>query len=111
MSAVLLVLPTVTTETCTAGVGGAESCRSRSISLLESEGASILPVVLVPVLLPALALMWRSSRALLISLGVTYLVLAGLAVLSVGVFYLPAAIALLLAGIASRRTTATPQAD
>lgn len=96
VSGALLVVPLGTEVTCS-DTGG---CSQRNTTLLDETGRSVLLVLLAPVVLPALGLLLgRARRAWLIGLGVTYLALVALAILTIGIFYLPAAIALLVAGL------------
>jgi len=115
VSVTLMVVPTGMTQTETAesgpedALGGAE-ITTRHVSLLESDGLSVLPVLLFPIALPALALLaGPSRRGVVIGLGAVYLLLAFLAGFTVGMFYLPGAIALLVAGLVDRSAESTTQ--
>ena len=101
-SLVLIVVPTsieiAATEavpsdsTPTPAVG-----HTRHLTLVEAEGWQVLWVLLPPILIPALALT-TTRRWLVLSAGALYLLLTLPAAASVGLFYVPAAVALIVAG-------------
>lgn len=80
------------------GPGGevTEWSETSSESLLESEGPSVLIPLAIPVALPATALVARRRTVTLVA-GWISLAFCLVAILSLGVFYLPVAILLLLA--------------
>lgn len=105
-AAYLLVVPTYAAESTTimlgpAGPGAPVSTRSES-TLLEAEGWSALVPVLIPVILSAAPLLLNGTRyaaparllAAVLLLG--FVVIAGF---SIGLFYLPNAVAMLLAAL------------
>ena len=70
-------------------------------SLLEHEGATVIPVLLVPVALAVVGAAGRGPSARWRRIGVGWL-LVGFSLLgaaSIGLFYLPAALALVVAGV------------
>jgi 4-amino-4-deoxy-L-arabinose transferase-like glycosyltransferase len=110
-AAALAVAPLVTTESMGATSGSGTVVRvtettSSTVthdSLVESEGAGVLVVLLVPVavaLVGAIA-RGRAARHVRIGTGCVLLVLCVLGAMSIGVFYLPAPILLLVAGVKS----------
>ena len=102
LSLALLLLPSGGSETVSGGASSGadgevtEWSETSSESLLEAEGPSVLVVLAIPVIPPAVALGARRRR---VSLGAGWLCLAFclLAILSLGIFYLPVAILLLVA--------------
>jgi hypothetical protein len=77
-------------------------------SLLESEGSSVVIVLAVPVALVALSVaaqgMWWRRNARIVS-GTLLLLGSLLGAMSIGLPYLPAAVALLLAGLRTQPPT------
>ncbi len=98
VSSALLVVPLGTSLTETASPGGGTAV-TQHVSLLESEGVSVLAARAVPIAFPLLALI-TGHRAWVIGLGALYLLFALLAGFSIGLFYLPAALALFVGGFA-----------
>jgi 4-amino-4-deoxy-L-arabinose transferase-like glycosyltransferase len=107
-AAVLAVAPLVTTESMGATSGSPTVTRSTDThatvthdSLVESEGAGVLAVLLVPVAVALVGSMarGRTTRHARIGAGCMLLVLCVLGAMSIGVFYLPAPILLLVAGV------------
>ena len=124
-SAVLTVAPVYSTASCGAVAGGPETCTTGSESLLEHEGASVLIVLAVPVLVSAMPLAFSrrgvaiGAAVVLSALGVdprperirrrvaigAAVVLTALAVLggfSIGLFYFPAVLLAWLAAVTVR---------
>lgn len=97
--AVLAFVPFGDSSMTTASSEGTSVTTTTRESLLEHEGASVLVVLAVPVVLTlagwlAARRRWRAgvvASAIVLTVGVV------LALLSVGVFYLPAAIAMVVA--------------
>ena len=100
-SAVLTVVPVYSTASCGAVAGGAETCTTGSESLLEHEGASVLIVLAVPVLVSAMPLAF-SRRGVAISAAVLLSALAVLGGFSIGLFYFPAVLLAWLAAVTVR---------
>jgi hypothetical protein len=98
VSLLLIVVPTVTEQIEAEGARPVE----RRVTLVQYEGWSVLWVLLPPILIPAVALL-TARRWIVLSLGVLYLLLTTLAGASVGLLYMPAAIALVVAGAMSGR--------
>lgn len=100
-SVLLLVVPTGTSETTTS----TGEHTSESTTLLGTEGPSVLWPLLVPVLLTLVPLLVSRRLRPAVSITCTVLLAVGviLAVLSIGVFFVPA---LVLAVIACVRTLA-----
>jgi hypothetical protein len=89
------------------GASGNGETTTRHVTLLETEGLSVLPVLLAPIAFPLLALIaGPSRRPVVIGLAIVYLVLALLAGASIGLFFLPAAVMLLVAGVGTSRSDA-----
>jgi hypothetical protein len=109
-AAVLAVAPLGTTESGSVATSGTSltgttvietSSTVTHVSLVESEGAGVVVVLLIPVavaLVGALA-RGRAARHVRIAAGSALLVLCVLGAMSIGVFYLPAPVLLLLAGV------------
>jgi amino acid transporter len=113
--AFLLFFPLTSTESLEVGVDPVtgeqqEVRRSGSDTLLEHEGASVLPVLAVPALLTGLgvAAARRSSRRLLTLVVVAYGIGVLLAMASIGVFFLPSLLAIVLARWRSGAVVPTP---
>ena len=90
----------------TAGTGG--QAVETSASLIEENGAQVL----VWLLLPAAVCLWAflaslsgatAAKVAMWLMGLLLLLFAWVAILSIGAFYLPAALALLLAALAATR--------
>jgi hypothetical protein len=104
---VLLVVPTGRQESCFVGIGGETSCSSRSTTLPESDGWDVLAVLAIPVALAGAPLMLGSTRlrrpALVVS-SLLLLAFAALGAASIGLFYLPAAAAMVIAAVLDARS-------
>lgn len=116
---VLLFAPTMYSTVSGSSSGSMSSAESQTEvvtttsreTLLQHEGASVVAVLLVPVAVALLGALGDgpAARRRRIAAG---LVLAGACVLgaaSLGIFFLPATVALLTAGLKTRRRTAGPQ--
>jgi hypothetical protein len=105
---VLLVVPTGRQESCFVGIGGETSCSSRSTTLPESDGWDVLAVLAIPVVIAGAPLMLGSTRlrrpALVVS-SVLLLAFAALGAASIGLFYLPAAAAMVIAAVLDARSS------
>lgn len=105
-------LGTSSSSSMTASDGGTVILDSTTSNetLVDREGTGVLVVVLIPIGLALVAALARRRWAMptRIGAGVTLTVLCVLGMLSIGVFYLPAAILLLVAGL---KTNRQPQAD
>jgi hypothetical protein len=104
---VLLVVPTGRQESCFVGIGGETSCSSRSTTLPESDGWDVLAVLAIPVVIAGAPLMLGSTRLRRPALVVSSLLLLAFAVLgaaSIGLFYLPAAAAMVIAAVLDARS-------
>jgi hypothetical protein len=76
---------------------------TKSISLVESDGWGVVPVLLVALVLVAVARAWgKRSRTALVVPATLYDLGVVLAILSVGIFFVPAALALTIAALARR---------
>ncbi len=104
---VLLLVPTGRQESCFVGIGGETSCSSRSTTLPESDGWDVLAVLAIPVVLAGAPLMLGSTRlrrpALVVS-SLLLLAFAALGAASIGLFYLPAAAAMVIAAVLDARS-------
>jgi hypothetical protein len=70
---------------------------------VDQDGWGILPLLLVPLLLSLVALAWgQRSRTALVVPALFYDLGVILAILSIGIFFAPAAIALTIAALARR---------
>ena len=111
-----LALAPCATQTVTESVPatsdpGAATLRAFNIrceSLLESEGPGMLALFAIPVGLSVLALQQARTRRSVMWPAVLLLVFCVLSVLSVGLFFLPAAIAALLAALAPNPVDPVP---
>jgi hypothetical protein len=107
-SVALLLAPISTREeTCpvSAGPSGTvvtqQGCKDRvsRVSLLQEQGPSVALILVVPLLVAGVALVlqwtrWRRNAALIA--GTLMVALSVVAILSIGIFYLPSAIAMFL---------------
>ncbi len=104
---VLLLVPTGRQESCFVGIGGETSCSSRSTTLPESDGWDVLAVLAIPVVIAGAPLMLGSTRlrrpALVVS-SLLLLAFAALGAASIGLFYLPAAAAMVIAAVLDARS-------
>jgi hypothetical protein len=97
-----LFAPVTSSESVSSTSTGEVIVESSHESLVDSEGASVVLVLAVPVVLVALAVVAQSTRwrrAARIVSGSLLLLGCLLGAMSIGLPYLPAAIALLLAGL------------
>ena len=108
----LLFVPVYSGQKTTAVAQGqpqviTKTTTSTSSTLLEVNGLEILPVILVPVLLTGLALLaviftkpgQPARKAMLLTATVLTFGFCALAMFSVGIFYLPGAVVLLVSAI------------
>lgn len=102
-SLILLVAPLKTVEegTVTSNGHGEEVVTTSRRSLLEDEGAGIALVLLIPALVALIGFLMRGRAALITRLaaGVLLLVFSLVGAASIGLFYVPAAVLLVAAGI------------
>jgi hypothetical protein len=104
---VLLVVPTGRQESCFVGIGGETTCSSRSTTLPESDGWDVLAVLAIPVVLAGAPLLLGSTRLrrpALVVASVLLLVFAALGAASIGLFYLPAAVTMVVAAVLDTRS-------
>lgn len=99
----LLVLPTVATSSASVEAGGTVSRTEGSATLLETEGASALVLVAVPVALTLIPLLVSDRRRRWTTIVCTVLLAVGvlLALMSIGVAFVPALAALIVACLRS----------
>lgn len=98
---VFLVVPTGQSVSTSLQADGTEIVESARYTLVESEGLSVLAIMAVPVLITAAGVVAsRSSNARrgLFTAGGVLVLACMLAAASLGLFYAPSALALLLAG-------------
>jgi hypothetical protein len=104
-SLVLLVLPVYSSSTVSSETGGAE-VRNTS-TLLEVQGAGVLGILAVPIVLTLLPYLIRSPSRARAQLTIACTVLLGLGALlalaSIGFFYLPALVCSVAASTAALR--------
>lgn len=99
-----LVVPTGSSSSTTVSSDGTEIIESSRETLLESEGKGVVVVLAVPVLLAGVAVTasrWRHARPVRLVAGGMLMVGCMLGAASIGLFYVPAAFGLLLAGAAT----------
>lgn len=103
-SAAVAVGPIVSTETCSTDGFGRTTCAGGSEALVANEGASVLVVLAVPVLVALVGAVRPTPRT---AATVAALLLAGclLAGFSIGLFYVPTALVALAAAAAARSRT------
>jgi hypothetical protein len=113
MTALWFVLPAYHGEGASHTSGGEVRTFSSNETLLEHEGPGVLLVIAIPVVFTGLALLAHRSRrrrVIRIALGTVMALGCFLALLSVGAFYAPAAILLLVAGLRTDRSRAVVRA-
>ena len=98
---------------CLPGVesaGGGAPERQFCESLVEANGVSVLGLLALPVLLAGvgLAAVGRRRRSILVAVMVAMVAFCVLAAASVGLFYLPAAVALVIAVVGWRHAPSPP---
>ncbi len=101
MTAIWLFVPARRSVSISTSSSGETTSATSTETLLESEGTSVLLVLAVPVVIVGIALLTRWSRhARRLRLTTAGLPFAGclLGAASIGLFYLPAAVLLLVAG-------------
>jgi hypothetical protein len=93
-------------------VGGGGLERQFCESLVEANGMSVLGVLALPVLLAGIGLVAvrRRRRPILVAVMVALAAFCVLALASVGLFYLPAAVALIIAVVGWRPSSSPPPA-
>lgn len=105
MVPLVLLAPTVTSDSSTGSSDGSttSSTTTEQLSLLDSEGWGVAAVLVVPVLLTLVAALWgQRSRTALVVPAVVYDLGVVLSILSIGIFFAPAALALTVAALARR---------
>jgi hypothetical protein len=103
---VLLVVPTGREESISTGPSGVTIRSSRSTTLVQSDGLDVLVLLAIPVVLTGLPLVFRRPRwrrVALLAASVLLLVLVVLGAASIGLFYLPAAVAMVIAAVVADR--------
>jgi hypothetical protein len=92
--------------------GGGGTQRQLCASLVEANGMSVLGVLALPVLLPGVGLVAvaRRRRPILVVVMAALVAFCVLALASVGLFYLPAAVALIIAVVGWRHAPSPPPA-
>ena len=103
-SAALLLIPTSTSISMRTGADGATVFTTTQQTLLEIEGRSVLVVFMVPVAIAAVgAFAGRGSRRKVrLRAGVLLTIGCLVAAASIGMFFIPSAIALIVAGFITR---------
>jgi uncharacterized membrane protein YozB (DUF420 family) len=108
---VLLVLPTGTEDAVSLGPDGRVVHDTRSTTLLRSQGWTVLVVLAIPVILAAMPPIPRGRerrRRAFVAAGALLCVFVGLSLPSVGLFYLPAAIAMVVGAVIEERGRRAP---
>jgi hypothetical protein len=119
-AAVLAVAPLGTTESVSVATSGSSltgttvtmtSSTVTHVSLVETEGAGVLVVLLIPVAVALVGAFVRGrvARHVRIGAGSALLVLCVLGAMSIGAFYLPAPVLLLVAGVKTQPGWSAPQ--
>jgi hypothetical protein len=101
-AAVLALVPIGSGESCTASDTGAAVCTTSHDTLLDTEGGSVLVVLLVPAAIALVGVVRPTARTLqgvVAALAVAIV----LGIMSIGVFYVPTLIAAIAAAVASAR--------
>lgn len=96
------VAPSAARSSPSTSVPGCTESQERRVSLLEHEGWRILPILAIPVLLAgvgAVATVSRFSRAAAALSALLLLAFVALGLISIGLFYVPAALVMLVAAL------------
>ena len=103
-SAGLLLIPTSTSISMSTSTGGATAFTTTRRTLLENEGWSVLVVFLVPIAVTTIGAFAgrRSKRKVRLRAGVLLAIGCLVAAASVGMFFVPSSIALIVAGVITR---------
>jgi hypothetical protein len=107
----LLVIPTAREETVSSSPAGGTVRSARSMTLVQSQGPYVLIPLAIPVLLAGIPLVfgWKRPRRVALTVaGLLLLIFVVLSLPSIGMFYLPAAVAMLAAAKFNGRHTRTP---
>jgi hypothetical protein len=109
-SAGLLLIPTSTSISMSTSTGGATNFTTSHRTLLESEGRSVLVVLVVPIAITAVGAFAgrRSKRKVRLRAGVLLTIGCLVAAASVGMFFIPSSIALIVAGLATSASADDP---
>ncbi len=97
--AVLLFVPIYAGESETMSPGGTIGRRSTHATLLQVNGAHALGPLLFPVAVAVLPVLWPQSRALRVAAVVLLGGFVFLGAMTIGLFYLPALVALIFAAV------------
>lgn len=92
IAAALLLLPTGRSQSCTTSDGGRVLCSEASTSLLSTQGGGVIPVLLIPAVLCLVPVLLPTRLTPAVAAAVL-LLFCLMAALSVGLFYLPVAVA------------------
>jgi hypothetical protein len=103
-SAALLLIPTSTSISISSSSDGPTVVTTTQHTLLENEGRSVLVVFIVPIAIAAVGAFVgrRSKRKVRLRAGVLLAIGCFVAAASIGMFFIPSAIALIVAGIFTR---------
>jgi len=104
--AALIFVDSSSSQTCTTGPAGSESCVNGSSTLIEENGAWVLAYLAVPVVLTLaglVAIRLGVRRWLQWLIAGVFLFLCIITGFTIGTFYLPSALLLLLAVVTNRR--------
>jgi hypothetical protein len=111
-TAVVLLLPTDTEDAVSIGPDGRVVHDIRSRTLVQSQGWGVMGVLAIPVVLAAMPLLPRGRdrrRRAFVAAGALLCVFVGLSLPSVGLFYLPAAIAMVVGAVMEERGRRMPR--
>jgi hypothetical protein len=103
-SAALLLIPTSKSISISTSSDGPTVVTTSQRTLLENEGRSVLVVFIVPIAITAVGAFAgrRSKRKVRLGAGVLLAIGCLLAAASIGMFFIPSSIALIVAGVATR---------
>ena len=106
-SAGLVLIPTSTSISVRTGSDGATAFTTTHRTLLANEGWSVLAVLIVPIAITTVGAVAgrRSKRNVRLRAGVLLTIGCLVAAASIGMFFIPSAIALVVAGVITRERT------
>lgn len=107
-SVVLAIVPFSRSTSCVSTSDGRSTCSSSTSSLLDTEGASVLVVLAVPVAVALVGALQPRRRGVLIAVAAALTVGVVLAAMSIGVFYVPTLVAAWFATTRSRHAQTGP---
>ncbi len=102
-AAAVAFAPLVSTSSCSTTSAGGGSCTSSQASLVSTEGRAVLLILAVPALIALLSVVGASGRSTTVA-AATLTAITVLALMSVGIFFVPSVVVAWVAVAASKRS-------